>query len=261
MPFSSSTVILSLALVIWCITTSIEAFAPIASTTTRVSRQSYPLWSSSNDLEEEVERMVQADIEKTNKMSRMANEKGVEYAPWMKISAEDEAKMRAIAREKAMARRKRQMEEQDVKGALLQDSTNQELSGTGLKFFVIDDNSVELEWSTGMETTETKGFIVKRRPAKTEEFDVIASYETFAPLASKGLDGGTYRYLDEGLPPGGWVYRITEVDGDAENDLSQCLVELQTPEEQRTQLIALGGIIAFAVAAIAAGVLFDPYQY
>ena len=101
--------------------------------------------------------MVQADIEKTNKMSNLRNEKGVEYAPWMKISKEDEAKIRAIAREKALARRKRQMEEQDAKGALLQDSTNQELSGTGLKFVVLDDNNVELEWTTGMETTETKG--------------------------------------------------------------------------------------------------------
>jgi len=90
----------------------------------------------SNDLEEEVERMVQADIEKTNKMSNLRNEKGVEYAPWMRISKEDEAKMRAIAREKALARRKRQLEEQEVNGALLQDSTNQELSGSGLTYTI-----------------------------------------------------------------------------------------------------------------------------
>ena len=235
---------------------STTAFAPLSRSAARV-----PSLLKSSDLEEEVERMVQADIEKTNKMSNLRNEKGVEYAPWMKISKEDEAQMRAIAREKALARRKRQMEEQDVKGALLQDSTNQELSGTGLKFVVLDDNNVELEWSTGMETTETKGFVIKRRPAKTEDFDVIASYETFAPLASKGPSGGTYRYLDENLAPGGWVYRITEVDGNTESDLSQCLVELQTPEEQRTQLIALGGLGAIAIAAIAAGTMFDPLQY
>lgn len=205
--------------------------------------------------------MVQEDIAKTNRMSNLRNEKGVDYAPWMKISKEDEDRIRAIMREKAIVRRKRQLEEQTVKGALLMDSTNQELSGTGLKPKIVDGDSVELEWATGSESEGTKGFIVKRRAAKTDDFETLASYETYGPLASKGADGGVYRYLDEKVPPGGWFYRITEVDGTTESDLSQCLVEISTPEEQKTQLVALAGLITIAVAAVAAGILTDPYQY
>ena len=74
------------------------------------------------------------------------------------------------------------------------DSQAQELSGTGLSYKIID-GQVELEWATKSET-DTKGFIVKRRAAKTNDYSVIASYKDWGPLASKGVDGGIYRFLD-----------------------------------------------------------------
>jgi hypothetical protein len=230
-------------------------------TTTSASTSTTRLSSSSNDLDEEVERMVQQEVAKSNRMSNLRNEKGVDYAPWMKISKEDEQRIRGIMREKAVVRRRRQVSEQSVKGALLQDSTNQELSGTGMKFQIINGNAVELVWATAAETSGTKGFIVKRRAAKTPDFITLASYESYGPLASKGADGGVYRYLDENVSPGGWFYRITEVDDSAESDLSQCLVEIETQEEQKSQLVALVGLATIALAAVAAGVLSDPLQY
>lgn len=248
------------SVVLLCVTlSSVAAFAPRGFVSRRTFSSSGFLKSS--DLDEEIERMVQEDIAKSNKMSNLRNEKGVDYAPWMKISKEDEDRIRGIMKEKAIVRRKRQLQEQSVKGALLMDSTNQELSGTGLRPKIVDGNSVELEWATGSETEGTMGFIVKRRAAKTEDFETLASYETYGPLASKGSEGGVYRYLDENVPPGGWFYRITEVDGTSESDLSQCLVEISTPEEQKSQVIALVGFVTIAIAAVAAGIMSDPYQY
>jgi len=208
-------------------------------------------------LDEEVDALVQEEIKKTRKISNLRNEKGVDYAPWMKISEEDEEKIRAVMRERAEARRKRQEQEKDVSGNLYFDSQAQELSGTGLNFKIID-GEVELEWAT-REERDTKGFIVKRRPAKTSEFEVLATYEQWGPLVSKGKEGGIYRYLDGTVSPGGWVYRITECDNNGvENDVCQCLVEVQTEEEQRAALIAGVGIAVLGVAAIAAGILLDP---
>lgn len=211
-------------------------------------------------LEEEVELMVQEEKTKTLRMSKMSGKNGVEYAPWMNMTPEDEARIRSIAREKTEARRKRQMQQQTVSGSLAKDSTNQELSGTGLRSKVIGGDSVELEWATGSEKN-TKGFIVKRRATKTPDFVTIASYETHGPLATKGVDGGVYRYLDEGVGVGGWVYRITEKESSGqENDLSQCLVEIETAAEQKGQVLALAGFGIIALAALAAGTLLDPVQ-
>jgi hypothetical protein len=115
-------------------------------------------------------------------------------APWMGITEYEEAEIRSIMREKTAARRARQEQQKDVTGNLYLDSQAQELSGTGLSYKIID-GQVELEWATKSET-DTKGFIVKRRAAKTNDYSVIASYKDWGPLASKGVDGGIYRYLD-----------------------------------------------------------------
>jgi hypothetical protein len=212
-------------------------------------------------MEEEVERIFQEEKEKTLRMSRFSNEKGMEYAPWMNMTPDDEARIRTLAREKTMARRKRQQQEQGVRGSLLKDSTNQELSGTGLQYKIIDGDSVELEWTTDSEP-DTRGYLVKRRAAKTNELITIASYETFAPLNSKGPNGGTYRYLDENVGAGtSYVYRITEKEGNGEeNDLSQCLVDVQSATEKQTELLAIAGMALVAVAVVAAGLLLDPVQ-
>lgn len=59
-----------------------------------------------------------------------------------------------------------------------------ELSGTGLAA-KRDGDSVELQWATGDEKNN-KGFIISRRVAKTDNWEEIASYETYPPLNSKG---------------------------------------------------------------------------
>jgi hypothetical protein len=288
----TSFVIVTVAIAIFLVSTSLSmvtAFSPslslkVQTTTTSFSKQlsqqveyqkhsrqqqqqfqfQYQLHAKTEeDIEEEVARMVEEEKSKSKRMSNLRNERGVEYAPWMGISVEDEVRIKGIMRERAEARRKREKEQQNTKGSLLKDSTNQELSGTGLKSKLIDNTSVELEWVTGSEKN-TAGFIVKRRTSKSgsDQFDTIASYETYGPLASKGINGGIYRYLDETIEPGnGYLYRITECDtnGD-ENDLSQCLVDVQTSEEQAGTKIALAGFALVAIAAIVSSLLLDPLQ-
>jgi len=208
-------------------------------------------------VEEEIEELTQAEMDKLKRASKYRNANGVDYAPWMQISEEDEKQIRQVMREKAEARRKRQMQEKSVSGNLLVDSQAQELSGTGLRAKLIDED-VELLWATNSEKN-TKGYIVKRRPAKTEDFEVIASFKNWGPLASKGPNGGEYRYLDTSVPPGGWVYRVTECDNfGTENDLCQALVEVQTSEEKVGTLVATVAIVALVGAAVAAGILLDP---
>lgn len=208
-------------------------------------------------LDQEIDTLVSQELAKSKRMSNLRNEKGVDYAPWMNISEEDEARITLAMKDKAEARRKRQIQEKSVSGNLYLDSQAQELSGTGLNFKIID-GEVELEWATKTETN-TKGFIVKRRPAKTEDFSVLASHTDWGPLQSKGPEGGIYRYLDSTATPGGWVYRISESDTSGnEADLCQCLVEVQTQEEQQAAVIAAAGIVVFGIIAVVAGITLDP---
>jgi hypothetical protein len=213
---------------------------------------------SEQTLEEEVDQLTKDEISKSVKVSNLRNANGVDYAPWMNVSAADEVKIQQVMKEKAAARRMRQEQEKSVSGNLYLDSQAQELSGTGLVAKVVS-GEVELEWGTKTER-DCKGFIVKRRPAKTEEFKVIASYKDWGPLVSKGKDGGIYRFLDADVYPGGWVYRITECDNKGnEADLCQCLIEVQTEEEQKAALFAGVGIVVIGIAAVVAGLVLDPY--
>ena len=208
-------------------------------------------------MEEEIELLVQKEISKTKSMSKLRTNGGVEYAPWMGISESDEKMIRSMMREKTEARRKRQEQERSVSGNLYRDSQAQELSGTGLSYKIID-GEVELTWATKTETN-TKGFIVKRRAAKTNDYSVLASYQSYGPLMSKGKDGGVYRYLDSTATPGGWVYRISEEDNMGnEADVCQCLVEVETADEQKAAVIAGVGFGVVALAAFVAGIAMDP---
>lgn len=233
-----------------------EAFVP---TSSRASAAMTRL--SAGELDEEVEAMVEKEMGKSTKLGKLRNEQsGVEYAPWLKVTEKDEKQMRQIMKEKAEARKKRELQEKEVSGSLLMDSQAQELSGTGLRSKIFDGNCVELEWATATEKL-TDGFEIKRRPAKTNDFQVIASYESYGPLASKGVEGGLYRFVDEDVPAGGWVYRVTECESNgAKNDLSQCLVEIETEEEMAATKFAAIGFGVFAVLALVAGSLMDPYQ-
>lgn len=209
-------------------------------------------------IEDEVEGLVADEMKTAVKVSKLQTTSGVKYAPWMNVDEKEEAKMRAVMREKAEARRKRELQEKSISGNLYYDSQAQELSGTGLNAKVID-GEVELEWATKSETN-TKGFVVKRRPAKTEDFTVIASYEEWGPLVSKGPEGGVYRFTDTASTPGGWVYRVSECDKNGkEADLCQCLIEVQTEEEQKAALIAGVGIGVLLLGAVVAGLVLDPY--
>jgi hypothetical protein len=211
-------------------------------------------------LDEEVEELTREEVRKMKRASNLRNSNGVEYAPWMNITPEEESKIKSVMKQKAEARRKRQEQERTVSGALLMDSQAQELSGGGLRAKVIDGSDVELTWATSSERS-TKGFLVKRRPARTDDsaFEVIATYENWGPLASKGPDGGAYSFLDSTTTPGGWVYRITECENNgSENDICQALVEIQTSEEQRGAVIAAVSIATLGIAAVVAGIVLDP---
>jgi hypothetical protein len=211
-------------------------------------------------LEEEVEELTKAEIAKMQRASNLRNANGVDYAPWMNISEEDEAKIKQVMKERTSARRQRQEQERTVSGNLLVDSQAQELSGGGLGTKVIGTD-VEISWTTGKEGN-TKGFIIKRRPAKTDdsEFAVLVSYEDWGPLASKGPEGaGSYSYLDTTTSLGGYVYRITEQETNGkQSDICQALVEVQSQEEQRGAVAAAVGIVVLGAAAFAAGIYLDP---
>jgi len=212
-----------------------------------------------SEVDDEVEDMVEEEVKKSKRLSNLRNEQGVDYAPWMNMSEEDEERIRQTMKSKAAARKKRKEQEQMVSGNLLMDSQAQELSGSGLNPKIVDGN-VELEWETSTED-DTAGFIVKRRQAKTDDFEPIASYKDWGPLVSKGKKGGVYRYFDKDVTPGGWVYRITEVDNSGvENDVCQCLVEIQTDGEKRAALFAGVGITLLAIGIFVAGIKLDPLQ-
>mmetsp|Transcript_19169 Transcript_19169/g.27285 ORF Transcript_19169/g.27285 Transcript_19169/m.27285 type:complete len:277 (-) Transcript_19169:75-905(-) len=209
--------------------------------------------------DDEIEQLVREELSKKKKISNLRNAQGVDYAPWMQITQQDEEKIRQLITERKRVRDTRKEQERSVTGNLYYDSQAQELSGTGLKSKIIDGN-VELRWSTKSESN-SKGFIVRRRAVKTTDFKDIASYENYGPLVSQGPEGGFYSYLDTTATTGGWIYRISEksVTGE-ESDLCQCLVEIQTEDEQKATLAATVGIALIFVIAVVAGVSLDPMQ-
>jgi len=231
---------------------------PFFASSTANKKEEAPKVEKSED--DELEQMVREELMKTKRMAKFKNERGVEYAPWMQLTAQEEEQIRQVIKEKKRIRDLRRAEEKSASGNLYYDSTAQELSGTGLQAKIIDGN-VELQWGTKSET-DCKGFIVRRRAVKTKDYETIASYENYGPLVSKGPDGGSYSFLDTTATPGGWMYRISEksVTGE-ESDLSQCLVEIQTEDEQKFALAATVGIALAVVVAVIAGISLDPIQW
>merc|ERR1719439_581980 len=95
-----------------------------------------------------------------------------------------------IARQKREReeRRNRQTQVSRVESMSI-DPQASELSGTGgLKSKVLSEEEVELRWSTQGEEGNA-GFIVQRRPGGTGAFTDIETFESFAPLRTKGPQG------------------------------------------------------------------------
>merc|ERR1711937_351829 len=107
------------------------------------------------------------------------------------------------------------------------------------------------------------GFIVQRRAGGVAEFENLETFESFAPLKTKGQQGGTYVYLDadSGLQPGTWVYRILDCDtSGVKSAMCQKLVEIESQSEV-TQTIILGVFIAtLALVLVGVGIFLDPIQ-
>ena len=213
----------------------------------------------SSPLPNQAADLANREIQKSKTISNLRNSNGVDYAPWMNISAEDEAQIQRIAARRAAERRAKD-DEKEVRGKLLEDSVGQELSGGGLKAKAIAEDQVELEWSTSAEAN-TAGYVIKRRMSKQEDWDIISDYRRWGPLVSKGKDGGTYRYLDSTVDIGTYLYRVSEADLDGkESDLCQVAVDVQSKEEQLGTKLKAAVIVGVAVLVVQTALNLDPIQ-
>jgi len=211
--------------------------------------------------EEEYEAEVAQEVELSEGAKKVINNMksstGVEFAPWMKVDAEAIAKAK-----KEREERKARSAANAVRGdSMLLDPQAAELGGGGgLTSKVLSEDEIELRWSTADEAGNA-GFIVQRRPGGQPEFSDLESYESFAPLRSKGADGGDYVYLDDTVAPGTWVYRVLDCDTKGRRSaVCQKLVEVDSAEEG-TQTLIVGGFIGLlALALVAAGIFADPIQ-
>jgi len=160
---------------------------------------------------------------------------GTAYAPWMVGAVIEDVDSMGIK------------SKSDAVGSLATDPQAQELAGVGLKYKSLGDELL-LTWSTGSEP-RNQGFVVRKRKGKTDEWVKVADYESHpAELTSKGAEGGDYSWLDKSPEPGTWIYRVSDIDKNGiQSDLSQTIVELQSEGEQRLQVAALIGLIAFLV--------------
>ena len=215
-----------------------------------------------SEYEEELEAGV---LEEKAEMSQeaqrvvrgMKSESGVEFAPWMKIDAEAIAK----AKKEREARKAKQAMQALKSDSMLIDPQAAELgAGGGLKSSVLSQEEVELRWDTADEVGNA-GFIVQRRRGGAADFSDLETYESFAPLRTKGPAGGTYVYLDDTADVGTWVYRILDCDtSGTRSAVCQKLVEIESKDEQQFTVIVGGVIFGLALALGAAGTLLDPIQ-
>ncbi|RYU82157.1 T9SS type A sorting domain-containing protein [Hymenobacter persicinus] len=73
---------------------------------------------------------------------------------------------------------------------------------------------VQLTWATATELLN-KGFAVERRTALNENWQEL----TFVVAKGSGTQGATYAYLDAGVSPGTWYYRLRQRDTDGAETL------------------------------------------
>merc|ERR1719199_1369867 len=135
-------------------------------------------------------------------------------------------------------------------------------AASGLQSKVLSEDEIELRWETTDEAGNV-GFVVQRRAGGENDFESIASFENFAPLKTKGVQGGVYVYLDadSGLQPGTWVYRIVDCDtSGVRSAMCQKLVEIESKDEQMATFVVGGLIFALALVFVGAGLFIDPIQ-
>jgi hypothetical protein len=187
--------------------------------------------------------------------NKMKSVTGVEFAPWMKVDPE------AVARAKAEREARKARAGPSQIDPLSIDPQAAELGGGGgLKSKVLSEEEVELRWSSADEG-DNKGFIVERRRGGANDFETLESYEKFAPLRSKGMQGGDYVYLDDTAGPGTWVYRIVDEDASGKRTaVCQKLVEVESQAEQTQQVVVGVFIATLALVAVGVGVFLDPMQ-
>lgn len=170
---------------------------------------------------------------------------GTPYAPWMNVSAEHDGSVIAS--------------KSDARGKLAADPQLAELSGVGLSWKLLGDE-LELRWSTGNEDGNA-GFIVSRRAAREEKWEKLADFgDAPAELASKGRAGGDYSFLVTKPAVGAYLYRVSDVDSGTGvvSDLSQCLVDIEAPEDSSVRNSALAALVAVLGLALWLGLSLDP---
>ncbi len=118
------------------------------------------------------------------------------------------------------------------------------------------------QWLTG-EEKDNVGYIIFRKRADSPgaEFEEVASFKTFPPLNTKGPEGGFYSYVDEGVEPGQYVYRITDQDKASKRTLlCQSGVEVQAPGEKLRNTVVLAFFGALVLGGVVASFLYEPLQ-
>ena len=240
---------------------AVSGFAPRS--TIRATRRT-TLASAEVDEEEtisaeEIEIRREAAMIAKKKRSNMYNENGVAYAPWMVNQVDEEAYNTAKELRK-MRKKQEKASAVTSEGAYFStDLQGDELSGAGLSFKILGDE-VELSWSTQSEP-DNLGYQVQKRAARSEQWFTVATYEDWAPLVSKGSNGGSYSIIDPESETGDWIYRVVDCDRAGRNTvLCQALVEVQTPGEKALQYVLAGGFVAVFGGFMAAGSLLDPIQ-
>lgn len=239
------------------------AFAP-ARVPSVLSKSAFRFETISRNSELDEEEMEELEVRKEGEMlakklrSNMFNENGVAYAPWMVDQIDEEAYEAAKIMRK-QRKMKQKLEKIEAEGASFStDLQADEISGLGLKYKVVDEE-VELTWSTAGESC--LGYKVQKRAARTDSWIESGSYENWAPLQSKGKEGGVYTFMDPESEVGDWIYRVVDVEADGKSTvLCQAMVEVQSKGEQVVQYVTLAGFGVLFAGLVAAGVFFDPLQ-
>mmetsp|Transcript_43680 Transcript_43680/g.72582 ORF Transcript_43680/g.72582 Transcript_43680/m.72582 type:complete len:328 (-) Transcript_43680:241-1224(-) len=199
-----------------------------------ITQEEYDMLSSAVEEDEylaEVANEPEAELsqEAKDEKARLSGPTGVEFAPWMKIDPEAIAKAKKD-RAARLAQQASSTGKKRVDQAFVDPIGAEQGAIASLKDKVISEEEVELRWETKDEA-DNYGYIVQRRPGRTEDWVTIASYEETAQLRTKGPSGGQYVYLDDTVKPGNWVYRIIDETSEGRSVVTQKLVEIETKEE------------------------------